>query len=389
MESNYKILLTRRQFIQMILLGSSGLLYSCEPRSLFNQGTSSPIATNQINNISPIATQLITSVEPRQTGLKNPIDTVIVLLQENHSFDSLYATFPKADGHPASKLCPDAFPPELVLLFDRSALQCSYEEKQIPNYWKLAKNFTLCDQYFCDMRTPSDPNFMMLTAAQTTIVTDLAVPIKCPLFCVDIPALPNLLDEKGLTWHDYGGMFGYIKSLSERPEISYGSIDGFYQDAAAGNLQNVIYIGSYFIGGKKDSGHPPADICEGENFAVKIIEAAAKSPQWKSMLIFLVWDEWGGFYDHVDPAVVETSADGKPLRYGYRVPCLVISPYARAGTVSHTLYSHVSILRTIEEIFDLNPLTTRDKEANSMLDCLDFSKLNLPTINLTLRDCPK
>ena len=136
------------------------------------------------------------------------------------------------------------------------------------------------------------------------------------------------------------------------------------------------------------SGHPPASLCSGENYAVKVLNAAMNSPQWRSMALFLVWDDWGGFYDHVEPPVVETWTDGTPFRYGFRVPGIVVSPYARPGYVSHELHSLVSLLRFAETIFSLEPLTERDANASNMLDCFDFIQAPLPPLALIPRDCP-
>jgi len=98
-------------------------------------------------------------------------------------------------------------------------------------------------------------------------------------------------------------------------------------------------------------------------------------------------DEWGGFYDHIEPPILERWTDETPSRYGYRVPCIVISPYARAGYVSHTLHSHVSLLGFAETIFSLEPLTVRDARASDMLDCFDFEKPPLPPIAFNHQDC--
>jgi phospholipase C len=111
------------------------------------------------------------------------------------------------------------------------------------------------------------------------------------------------------------------------------------------------------------------------------------SPQWRNTALFLVWDDWGGFYDHVEPPVVERWEDGTPFRYGHRVPCMVISPYARAGYVSHTRHSHVSLLHFAETIFRLEPLTGRDANASDMLDCFDFDQSPPPPFLLTERQC--
>ena len=120
---------------------------------------------------------------------------------------------------------------------------------------------------------------------------------------------------------------------------------------------------------------------------MSVLNAVMNSPQWSTTALFLVWDEWGGFYDHVEPPVVERWKDGTPSRYGHRVPCIVISPYARAGYVSHKLHSHVSLLRFAETIFGLEPLTERDANASNMLDCFDFDQSPLPPLLLTARQC--
>jgi phospholipase C len=125
----------------------------------------------------------------------------------------------------------------------------------------------------------------------------------------------------------------------------------------------------------------------GENYAVQVLNAAMNGPQWSTTALFLVWDEWGGFYDHVQPPVVERWKDGSPVRYGHRVACIVVSPYARAGYVSHKMHSHVSLLRFAETVFGLDPLTERDARASDMLDCFDFEQPLLPPLFLESRQC--
>ncbi len=365
--------ISRRDFLRLAMMASGGLLASCSQLTLTPPAKPAPGYE---------------SFPPTPANLGGKIDTVIVVLQENHSFDNLFASYPGANGKPAANVCPAALPHDIPHDHEATAsYPCSYTEEQIPNYWQLARHFTLCDQYFGDLRGPSFPNYLMLTTAQSAVITNPLPSDECPPVCQDVLALPNRLDDRGLTWHDYGGLLTGIQSLAHRAEISRKTIDGFYQAAAAGTLQNVVWIATYLIGGSAASGHPPANICEAENFAINIINAAMSSPQWPSMALFLVWDEWGGFYDHVEPPVIERLPDGTPFRYGYRVPCLVISPRVRPGFVSHTLYSHVSILKTIEIIFDLPPLTERDAQANSLLDCFDFSRAPLVPFSLFPRQC--
>jgi phospholipase C len=163
----------------------------------------------------------------------------------------------------------------------------------------------------------------------------------------------------------------------------------FFVDAAAGSLPHVAWLNSGFlIDGDARSGHPPAGLCVGENYAVRVLDAVMRGPQWDSTAIFLVWDDWGGFYDHVEPPIVETWADGTPFRFGHRVPAIVISPYARPGYVSHETHSLVSVLKFAEVVFNLQPLTERDANASTMLDCFDFTQAPLPPLPLAERECP-
>ena len=325
------------------------------------------------------------------------IKNIIFFIQENHSFDNLFAGFPGADGKSAPRGCPDALqmdPPHRhadALLLNSATTEeasCSYTEISAPNYWKVARAFTLCDRYFSEIRGASYPNYLMLVAAQSPLVDPPSTFDVCPVFCLDIPVFPHRLDAHGLTWRDYGGMFTTIKSLAVRSEVFHFDDERFFKDAAAGTLPNVSWLFSGFLkNSDAKSGHPPASLCGGENYAVSVLNAAMNGPQWPTTALFLVWDDWGGVYDHVDPPVVERWKDGTPFRYGHRVPCIVISPYARPGYVSHTIHSHVSLLRFAETIFGLEPLTERDAHASDMLDCFDFEQPALSPLVLTPRVC--
>ena len=163
----------------------------------------------------------------------------------------------------------------------------------------------------------------------------------------------------------------------------------FFEDAMAGTLPNVAWLNSGFLHDSyAKSGHPPSSLCVGENYAVSVLNAVMSGPQWGTTALFLVWDEWGGFYDHVEPLTVEKWKDGTPFRYGRRVPCIAISPFARSGYVSQPFHSHVSLLRFAETIFNLEPLTERDAHADDMLDCFDFEQTPMSPISLIPRECP-
>ncbi len=380
--------LTRRDFLKLATVAGGSLLASCSGLPIFPSEPPTPTKT-PANTIPPIlATPLPTQATPQPTRPLQNIKNIIVLIQENHSFDSLFAEYPGANGQSFPIACPTVIQDKIYDFREPTTpFACTYRKEDVPNYWNLAQSFALCDNYYTEVKGASCANFLMLIAAQTPILEDPTGPFRCPDYCIEVPTLVNQLDKRGFTWHDYGGIYGPIRSLTARSEITYNSMGNFKQDAAAGNLQNIIWINSFLVGGDKTSGHVPAKICDGENFAVDIINAVMNSQQWPSTLLFLVWDEWGGFYDHVTPPLVESLPDGSPFRFGNRVPCIVVSPFAKPGFVSHTQYSHSSILQSIETIFDLDPLNDRDGQANSMLDCLDFTQTVIEPGYIPLRDC--
>ena len=315
----------------------------------------------------------------------SPIKHVVIFVQENHSFDSLFAGFAGADGIAHGGLCQDQQPDpphnHLVALLPNGLAgpngDCHYSEAATTNYWKLARAFTLCDHYHSEARGPSEPNYFMLTAAQSPIVDNLG---SNQVF--DMPALPNRLMEKGLSWGDYGGIMNRFRSLRGRQEIVYDQTR-IIADAHAGRLANVSWLFSEF----DVSGHPPASMCAAENWMVRVLNALMHGPQWESMAVFVTWDEWGGFYDHAEPPLLEREMFGTPVRVGQRVPCTVVSPYAKAGNVSHQFHSHISLLKFAETIFDLKPLTNREAQVDDMLDCFDFSQKPRAGIDLVERKC--
>jgi phospholipase C len=330
--------------------------------------------------LAPTATRV-----PASTPAGNPIKHIVIFVQENHSFDSLFADFPGADGVAHGGLCQDQHPDpphnHIVALLPNGlggpTGDCHYPEAMTPNYWKLARAFTLCDHYHCEARGPSEPNYFMLTAAQSPIVDSLG-----SSSVYDILALPNRLMEKGLSWGDYGGIMNRYRSLRGRPEITYNQAR-IISDAQAGRLANVSWLFSEF----DVSAHPPASLCAAENWMVRVLNALMRGPQWDSTAVFVTWDEWGGFYDHVDPPVLERETFGTPVRLGQRVPCTVVSPYAKAGYVSHQLHSHISVLKFAETILDLKPLTNREAQVDNMWDCFDFAQKPRTGIELTERKC--
>jgi phospholipase C len=148
-------------------------------------------------------------------------------------------------------------------------------------------------------------------------------------------------------------------------------------DAASGNLPTVSWI----VTPGQVSEHAPASVCVGENWTVQMLNALMNGPDWSSSAVFLTWDDFGGYYDHVPPQQI----DGYGL--GFRVPLLVISPFAKKGFIDSTQYEFSSMLRFSEDMLGLAQLTNRDKGANNMLNAFDFTQNARSPFILQQRTC--
>jgi phospholipase C len=291
----------------------------------------------------------------------------------------------------------------------------------IPNYWSYAEHFALGDHMFGSIEAESFPNHLYAVAAQSGGVIgnpdslmwgcDAApatvVQVMDPtgsssdVFpCFEFRTLADNLESAAIPWKYYApvaGQIGYIWSVLDAiGHIRNGPLwnsrvfpyDQFLADAAGGTLPAVSWLIPDFV----VSDHPsrpglpggPATIstCEGENWTVQYINAIMQGPDWPTTAIVLVWDDFGGFYDHVPPPAVDYYG------LGIRVPFMVISPYVKEGLVSHTVYEPASVLQFIETRFSLKALTARDAEANSLLDMFDFDQTPAPPLILPLRTCP-
>ena len=317
------------------------------------------------------------------TSPQGPIQHVVVIFKENHCFDNYFGTFPGANGVTmAHSPNPPAQDPDhrhkAWLNRAQGAVREQFIESDIPAYFAYARQFTLCDSYFTDVAGPSTPNHLMLLTAGSPIIDN---PSGNPVY--DLPSLPASLDAAGLAWSNYGGYaFGLIKALAGRPQLS--SVQ-FAKDAAAGKLPSVSWV----YGPHALSEHPPdpqdrganppvGNVTNGMQWTVDQVNAIVKGGLWPQTAIFITWDDWGGWYDHVDPPEVEKWTDGTQFRYGSRVGCLVLSPYAKSGYISKVLHSHVSLIKFCETTFGLPSLNSRDNAADDMSDCFDFTQKPLP-----------
>jgi len=287
-------------------------------------------------------------------------------------------------------------------------------QQDIPNYFTYASTFVLGDQMFSSWAGASFPNHLYLIAAQsggsignpsngnrynwgcdsdtrTTVQYMNSVGDVDSVYpCFDFQTLGDLLESVQVSWKYYApleGTPGYEwSSYDAIDHIRNGSLwsnvvpyTQFVTDAQAGSLPAVSWV----VPPEVDSEHPPNSACEGENWSVTQLNAIMNSPQWDSTAVFVVWDDFGGLYDHEYPP---TSPD--ELSYGPRVPLLIISPYAIPGYISHTQYEFSSFLKIVEERFGLPPLTDRDNGASDMLDSFNFSQTPLPPLVLQTRSCP-
>jgi phospholipase C len=287
-----------------------------------------------------------------------------------------------------------------------------YSQQDIPNYFTYAQNFVLADRMFASSNAPSFANHLYSVAAQsggavanpstkgvswgcdaasgTTFASvDEQGNLSNQFPCLDFQTLADSLQMAGVAWKYYAPPStsgGYIWSaLDAIDHIRNGPLwtqnvvpdTQFVTDALSGQLPAV----SWLVTSSSQSEHPPSSVCAGENWTVSQINAVMQGPDWNSTAIFLAWDDFGGFYDHVPPPIIDQYG------LGIRVPLLIISPFSKPGFVSHTTYEFSSFLKFVEERFALSPLAARDGAANDMLDSFDFSQTPLSPMVLTTRTC--
>ena len=358
----------------------------------------------------------------------SPIEHVVVLMQENHTFDNYFGTFPGADGPPPGTCMPiDPATPDLGcvapyhldsprsadLAHSRTvglravnggamdgfiAVQNErnlpgpvamgyYDGRDLPFYWNLATEYILADRFFSSVQGSSEANHQYWVAGCSSIGP---IPEEEGY---SFPTIFDRLDAAGISWKFYvqnydptitfrnpqpvsphGAQLVWVPLLSvgrflDVPRLHDRIVDlsEYHEDLANGTLPAVSYIVP-----SGASEHPPGDVTLGHVFATSLVTALMRSSSWDASLFLITWDDWGGWYDHVEPPQVD--ADG----YGFRVPALIVSPYARRGYIDSTTYDFTSVLKTIEENWGLEPLTARDATANGFLASLDLASAPRP-----------
>jgi phospholipase C len=284
-------------------------------------------------------------------------------------------------------------------------------QAMLPNYWHWAKQFVLGDRFFASVNGPSFPNHLFTIAAQSggahdnpkpptgkdrgdyktwgcdapksehveVVDTEGVVHDVAP--CFDFRTEADLLQRKAIPWAYYAAppvpweqspSSGYIWSAfasvrhirDNRTEWTHHvfPVQQVVDDIRHDRLPPVTWITPQFA----LSEHPEYNFCHGENWTTRIVDAIMRSPMWKDTAIFLTWDDWGGFYDHVPPPQVDR------FGLGIRVPLLMISPYAKTGFIDHRHGEFSTVLRFIEDNWGLPQLTKRDREAGNLHEAFDF-----------------
>ncbi len=191
--------------------------------------------------------------------------------------------------------------------------------------------------------------------------------------CFDRPTLGDLLDSQSVSWRYYQLEYGVglwhaydaIRHILNGPDYKNVQIpsSAVLNDIASGTLADVSWV----IPAGQNSDHAGNGYKGGPAWVASIVNAMGKSKYWKDCAIFVVWDDWGGWYDHVQPQIFNS------YELGFRVPLIVVSPYAKRGFVSHTHYEFGSILKFVEQTFGTGTLNTTDVRANSLEDAFNFS----------------
>jgi phospholipase C len=209
------------------------------------------------------------------------------------------------------------------------------------------------------------------------------------LACFDYQTLGDELDTAGLSWRFYASRYGSRSSGTGGDWSSYQAVKHIYEgadwkyvvspnwkfitDVRAGQLANFTWITPVC----DDSDHVNCPGGYGPSWVSALVNAVGKSKFWNSTAIFIQWDDWGGLYDDVKPPFEDY--DG----LGFRVPLIIMSPYAKANRVSHVQYETASVLRFAEDLFGLNQLAAADKRATSpAADCFDFTQSPLPFVKI-------
>jgi phospholipase C len=374
--------------------------------------------------------------EAPRSSTATPIKHVIIIMQENHSFDNYFGTYPTANGTlvtPITSQLPavNGIPDGVCLPFLTSCIspslttapdpanpregQVVYEDDyanngtgfpansgeqsmvyfdyhSIPAYWDYAEEYGLADNYFAPVLGETNANRLMLLAGNSPITGDDGPPPYMPYN----ETVLSQLDKAGVSWRyfdwvDTNGSqsnvipMRYISGPTPQAKSDIQDIPTFLKDLANSSaLPDVSFVSS--LNNRTYDEHPPSDPTTGEQWVVSLVNEVMNSSYWGSTAIFLTEDEGGGFYDHVIPpsefSISNANFTTPLLGLGERIPLLVISPYSREAYVSNTLMSHLSLTHFIEYNWRLPALNANIGNAALPLGFFDFSQHPRPPIIL-------
>ncbi|MEY2403694.1 MAG: phospholipase [Acidimicrobiaceae bacterium] len=349
-----------------------------------------------------------------------PVDTFVVLMMENRSFDHYLGWLPGADGRQAGltyvdkegkafqtqRLAPDwqgCGHPDPDHSWDGGRGQLNggrcdgflktgndifgisyYEEKDLGFIPAAAKAFTTYDRFHCSLMGATLPNREYMHAAQSYGQTDNNLPPQTQYQT----GFPDTTIFAALTAAGVSNRYFFndvpVSALWGAPGLARsGTIAEYYERCATGTLPHVSYVDPNFAGsvgegpGLSADEHPHGDVRAGQAFMADVVHAFLESPQWQRGALFIVYDEWGGFFDHVAPPRVPDERNDRDINkdfglMGFRIPAVGISPYLRREHVAHTTYGFESIIKMIRYRFGIQPLTKRDSYAQNIARSFDW-----------------
>ncbi len=361
-----------------------------------------------------------------------PVDTIVVLMMENRSFDHYLGWMPNADGmqaglkfadkqgkvHTTQRMKDDfqgcGHPdPDHSWKGGRTQLnggRCDgflrsgdndvfsisyYAEGDLGFIQDAAKAYTTFDRFHCSLMGSTLPNreYMWSGESYGNVNNDLPPQTK---YTTGFPdnTIFSALDKAGVSNRYFFNDVPVAALWGAKRLANSGPISEYYARCAAGTLPRVSYVDPNFAGsvgegpGLSGDEHPHGDVRTGQAFMADVVHAFMESPQYKRGALFITYDEWGGFFDHVRPPRVPDQRNDKSVDkdfglMGFRIPTIAVSPYARRGHVAHSIYGFESILKFISYRFGLPPLNRRVRYANNIgrsFDWVSKPRLDLPNL---------
>src|SRR3954468_2739103 len=357
-----------------------------------------------------------------------PIDTFVVLMMENRSFDHYLGWLPGADGRQAGltfsdkqgkalatkRLAPDwqgCDHPDPDHSWDGGREQLNggkcdgflrsgdndifaisyYQEGDLGFIQDAAKAFTTFDRFHCSLMGSTLPNREYMHAATSYGMRDNTFP--------DPPGFPDTTIFAALTAKGVSNRYFYsdvpVSALWGEAGLSRsGPVSEYYERCSSGTLPAVSFVDPNF-GGSVGEGpgisadeHPHGDVRAGQAFMSDVVHAFMESKHFKTGALFIVYDEWGGFFDHVRPVRVPDERNTKDIDndyglMGFRIPAIAVSPFVKRGNVEHTIYGFESILKMISYRFALKPLNIRHAYARNIARSFDWEskpRLDVPKL---------